>query len=189
MPSPVPLSRPVCWPAHDVARLETPAAVRAILAVGMLIVLVNLPLIVTEVGYSARTFTPTWLVLSGAVAAGAARVRWKRVRLLGVLAGTFAAFAFLSLALSVSVRVRTDAFNRAAAQWIAQRTKDGAVVAVCDVDRTVVNPAPLGAFHLHEFHSTWGSWIEYHTGRVVQIRRSGRRYWGSPCPDLGARIW
>jgi hypothetical protein len=170
--------------AQTAPRLETHAAVRAILAVGILIVLVNLPLIVTEVGYSARTFTPTWLVLSGAVAVGAARVSWRRVRLVGVLAGTFAAFALLSLALSVSVRVRTDAFNRAAAQWIADRTKNGAVVAVCDVDRTVANPAPLGAFHLHEFHSTWGAWIEYHTGRVVEIRRSGERYWGSRCPDL-----
>ena len=169
---------------HISPRLDPDLAYRAMLAVAVLVVCVNLPLIVTEVGYSARTFTPTWLVLSGAVAAGAARVAWRRVRLLGILAGTFAAFALLSLALSVSVRVRTDDFNRAAAQWIADRTTDGAVVAVCDVDRTVVNPAPLGAFHLHEFHSTWSSWIEYHTGRVVEIRRSGERYWGSRCPDL-----
>jgi hypothetical protein len=168
---------------HVVQRLEH-AMVRAALAVGVLVVLVNLPLIVTEVGYSARTFTPTWLVLSGALAAGGARMPWRRMRLLGVLAGTFAAFALLSLALSVSVRVRTDAFNRAAANWIASRTKDGSVVAICDVDRTVTNPAPLGAFHLHEFHSTSGAWIEFHTGRVVEIRRSGERYWGARCPDL-----
>src|SRR4029450_4638801 len=63
------------------------------------------------------------------------------------------------------------------------------MVAVCDVDRTVVNPAPLGAFHLHELHSEWSSWIEYHIGRRVQIRRSGQRYWGTRCPDLrGARL-
>jgi hypothetical protein len=165
-------------------RLEPRALVHAAVAVGILVVLVNLPLIVTEVGYSARTFTPTWLVLSCALAAGAARVHWRRVRLLGVMAGTFAALALLSLALSVSVRVRTDAFNRAAAQWIADRTKDGAVVAICDVERTVANPAPLGAFHLHQFHSTFGDWIEFHTGRVVKIRRSGERYWGARCPDL-----
>ena len=146
--------------------------------------LVNVPLIVTPVGYSARTFTPTWLALSGAVAVGAAHVSWKRVRLLGAVAGIFAAFAILSLVLSVHVRVQTDRFNRAAARWIADRTKDGAVVALCDVGRTVVTPAPLGAFHLHEFHSTLGSWIEYHTGRVVEIRRSGERYWGARCPDL-----
>jgi hypothetical protein len=170
---------------HCAPRLEPHAAFRAILAVGLLIVLVNLPLILTKVGYSARTFTPTWLVLSGAVAAGAARVRWRRVRILGVLSGTAASFALLSLALSVSVRLRSDAFDRAAARWIADRTHDGAVVAVCDVERTVVNPAPLGSFHLHAFHSASGAWIEHLTGRVVGMRRSGERYWGARCPDLG----
>jgi hypothetical protein len=169
--------------------LESDTRVRTALAVGLLIVLVNLPLIVTEVGYSARTFTPTWLVLSGAFAVAGASIAWRRVRAFGALAGTFAAFAILSLALSVFVRVRTDKFNRAAAEWIAARTVDGSIVAVCDVDRTVVNPAPLGAFHLHELHSEWSSWIEYHTGRRVQIRRSGQRYWGARCPDLrGARL-
>jgi hypothetical protein len=165
-------------------RLDSGTGVRTALAVGVLIVLVNVPLIVTEVGYSARTFTPTWLVLSGAFAVAGASIAWKRARALGALAGTFAAFALLSLALSVFVRVRTDRFNRAAAEWIAARTVDGAIVAVCDVDRSVVNPAPLGAFHLHELHSEWSSWIEYHTGRRVQIRRSGQRYWGARCPDL-----
>ncbi len=58
------------------------------------------------------------------------------------------------------------------------------MVAVCDVGRTVVQPAPLGAFPLHEFHSEWGSWIQYYTGRVVTIRRSGLPYWGSRCPNL-----
>jgi hypothetical protein len=169
---------------YTTPHLESGARVRAVLGVGLLIVLVNLPLIVTEVGYSARTFTPTWLVLSGAFAATGAVVAWRRVRVLGALAGTFAAFAALSLALSASVRVQTDTFNRAAANWIADRTKDGAVVAICDVDRTAVNPAPLGAFHLHEFHSEWGLWIEFYTGRIVEIRRSGQRYWGSRCPDL-----
>jgi len=170
---------------HTALPRERRTVLSSILRVGIVLLLVNLPLIVTQVGYSARTFTPTWLVLSAAVAGGAAQVHWRRVRLLGVLGGTFAAFALLSLALSVSVRVRTDKFDRAAAQWIANRTHDGSVVAVCDVERTAVNPAPLGAFHLHAFHSTWGAWIEYHTGRVVEIRRSGERYWGSRCPDLG----
>ncbi len=40
------------------------------LAVALLVFLVNLPLIVTEVGYSARTFTPTWLVVSWARSPG-----------------------------------------------------------------------------------------------------------------------
>src|SRR6266545_2652512 len=111
------------------------------LAVALLVFLVNLPLIVTEVGYSARTFTPTWLVLSATATIGGAHVRWERARLLGALAGTAAAFA-------------------------------------------VVSPAPLGAFHLHEFVTESPTWIQYYTGRRVEIRRSGLRYWGSRCPDL-----
>jgi hypothetical protein len=152
--------------------------------VAALVVLVNVPLIVTEAGYSARTFTPTWLVLSGAAAVGGSRVAWRRKAILGALAGSFAAMALLSLALSVSVRVRTDEFNRAAARWIADRTQDGDIVAVCDVGRTVVDPAPFGAFHLHALFSRSGLWIEYFTGRIVEVRRRGLLYWDSRCPNL-----
>jgi hypothetical protein len=169
---------------HTVPPLRAANTIESGAAAGLLLVLINLPLIVTEVGYSARTFTPTWLALSGAIPWMAARVRWRRLRIVGVIAGTFAGFAILSLTFSVFVRLRTDTFNRAAAQWIADRTQNGSVVAVCDVARTVVDPAPLGAFHLHELHSIWPHWIEYHTGRVVEIRRSSERYWGSRCPDL-----
>lgn len=166
------------------ARVDRAVAARWIFRIAALIVLVNLPLIVTKVGYSARTFTPTWLVLSGAVAAAGAHVPWKRPEILGVVAGVFTAFAVLSLALSVWVRVRTTEFDQAAAWWIADRVPNGAVVAVCDVRRTIVEPAPLGAFHLHEFHTQWPSWIQYYTGRRLTIRRSGLQYWGSRCPNL-----
>jgi hypothetical protein len=151
-----------------------------------LILLVNLPLILTQpnVGLSARTFTPTWLVLSALCSSAGASIRWSRRRLLGALAGAFAAFAVLSLVLSVVVRLRTTAFDRAAASWIAERTDDGDVVAVCDVPRTVIEPAPVGSFHLHSLHPQDSSWIQYHTGRVVEVRRSGERYWGSRCPRL-----
>jgi hypothetical protein len=169
---------------HSMPPLDRAIAARSVLRVAILVILVNLPLIVTEVGYSARTFTPTWLVLSTAAAAGGARIDWKRTRLLGILGGVFAAFAVLSLALSVSVRVRTAEFDRAAAWWIADRVPNDAVVAVCNVQRTVVEPAPLGAFHLHEFQTQWPSWIQYYTERRVKIRRSGLKYWGSRCPDL-----
>jgi hypothetical protein len=152
-----------------------------------LILLVNLPLILTlpNVGLSARTFTPTWLVLSALAASLGASVRWRHVRIVGGLAGAAAAFAALSLMLSVSVRLRTASFDRSAASWIAERTADGDVVAVCDVPRTVVEPAPVGSFHLHPLHARDSSWIQYHTGRVVEVRRSGERYWGSRCPQLG----
>lgn len=154
------------------------------LAFGGLLALVNLPLVVTEVGYSARTFTPTWLVLCGALALVGPRIRWRRVRLVGGLAGTYAVIAVLSLALSASVRVETVAFNETALAWLAEQTEDGDVIAVCDVDRTAVEPAPLGAFHLHAFHSVYDGAINYHTGRVAEMRRSGERYWGARCPDL-----
>jgi hypothetical protein len=162
---------------------------RPVAAVAMaiaLIFLVNLPLILTRpnVGLSARTFTPTWLVLSGLAASVGASVRWRHVRTLGAVAGAAAAFAVLSLMLSASVRLRTAVFDRSAASWIAERTVDGDVVAVCDVPRTVVEPAPVGSFHLHPLHARDSSWIQYHTGRVVEVRRSGERYWGSRCPQL-----
>jgi hypothetical protein len=160
------------------------SAARGISAVAALIFLVNLPLITTDVGYSARTFTPTWLVLAGTLAIAASRVRWRRVRVLGVAVGTFGAFAVLSLALSVSVRVSTVAFDRAAAEWIAERTDDGDVVAVCDVGRTVVEPAPSGSFHLHALHHPSQEWVDYVTGRMARIRRSGEALWGSRCPVL-----
>jgi hypothetical protein len=174
---------------HTAPPVERRIAVRSASTVAVLIVLVNLPLITTEVGYSPRTFTPTWLVLAGTLAIAASRVSWRRVQLLGAIAGTFAAFAVLSLALSVSVRVNTVAFDRAAARWIAERTDDGDVVAVCDVERTVVEPAPSGSFHLHALHHPSQEWIEYYTGRVAKVRRGGEALWGARCPDVrGADI-
>jgi hypothetical protein len=175
---------PVLLANHEGQGLDRRTLRRGVLAAGALVLLVNLPLMVTEVGYSARTFTPTWLVLSGATVIGAARVPWKRIRLMGVLGGTFAAFAVLSLVLSVSVRLRTNDFDRAAAWWITARTQNGDVVAVCNVGRTVVDPAPLGAFHLPALNDGTPDWIDYYTGRVVRLRRSGLRYWGARCPDL-----
>ncbi len=65
------------WGSSSVL-LDRRVWIRRAMSVAGLILLVNLPLIVTEVGYSARTFTPTWLVLSGAVGAAGAHVQWKR---------------------------------------------------------------------------------------------------------------
>jgi hypothetical protein len=175
--------------SHRAPPIEKRIAVRSASTAAALLGLVNLPLITTEVGYSPRTFTPTWLVLAGTLAIAASRVPWRRIQLLGTMAGSFAAFAVLSLALSVSVRVATVAFDRAAARWIAERTDDGDVVAVCDVERTVVEPAPSGSFHLHALHHPSQEWIEYYTGRVAKVRRSGEALWGARCPDVrGADI-
>lgn len=150
----------------------------------VLLGLVNLPLIVTEVGQSARTFTPSWLVIAALVPIVASRLPAARHQVIGTLFGAFVGFAVLSLALSAWVRVQTAAFNEAALTWIAEQTSDGDVVAVCDVPRTAVEPSPAGAFHLHTFHSEYSGPLEYHTGRIAELRRSGQKYWGQRCPDL-----
>jgi hypothetical protein len=172
----------------DAGRSEPVGSVRAWWPVAaqlvVLVGLVNAPLLVTEVGQSPRTFTPTWLVLAAVAALVASRVKPTRHRLVGLLLGAFAAFAVLSLALSVWVRVETVAFNEAAFDWIAERTENGAVVAVCGIERTAVEPAPAGAFHLHALHSEYGGALEYHTGRIAELRRAGERYWGQHCPQL-----
>lgn len=156
---------------------------RAPLQVAVLVGLVNVPLLVTEVGQSARTFTPTWLVLAAVAAVLGSRLPAARHRLAGLLAGTFVAFAVLSLALSAWVRVATTEFNETALEWIAEHTADGDVVAVCGIERTAVTPAPAGAFHLHTFHSRYGGALEYHTGRIAEFRQGGE-YWPAHCPDL-----
>jgi hypothetical protein len=155
-----------------------------------LVLLVNVPLIATpERGHSARTFTPTWLVLAAVTALAGARWPWKHPRLLGALAGTFAGFAVLSLSLSVAARVHTTEFDQAAARWIAERTHNGDVVAVCDVKRRVFEPAPPGDYHLAAINAESAEWIEYYTGRVVMIRRSGEEFGGPRCPNLeGANL-
>ena len=152
--------------------------------VAVLVGLVNLPLLVTEVGQSARTFTPTWLVLAAVIPLGLSRISAARHRLAGLALGAFAGFAVLSLTLSSWVRVETVTFEAVALEWIAEQTRDGDVVAICEVPRTAVEPAPAGAFHLHTFHSQYGGALEYHTGRIAELRRSGEEYWGTRCPDL-----
>ena len=106
---------------------------------------------------SPRVFAPTWLVLAVAAGAGGASVRWRRPRLLGTIGGLFAAGAVLSLMLSVSVRLRSADFTARAAAVVAARVPDGGRVAVCHVRRTVVQPAPRGAFAVHEFIYEWAA--------------------------------
>jgi hypothetical protein len=171
---------------HDQARpAGRPNLVRGVLPVLALIALVNLPLIlqVPRQG-SPRTFTPTWLVLAAAAAAAGSRVRWRRTRLLGTALGLFVGGAVLSLALSVSVRVHTADFNQAAVELLAGRIRDGGVVAVCDVPRTAVTPAPRGAFAVHELVYDWAARdaLYYYTGRNAVFRLAGP-LWGTRCPD------
>jgi hypothetical protein len=150
-----------------------------------LLILLNVPLLVTETGQSPRTFTPTWLAVSALIAVGGARWKPRRPQLAGALAGVYAAVAVLSLALSSWVRVETVSFNHASAQWLAEQVEDGDVVAICDVPRTAVDPAPAGSFHLHAWHTEYPGAFHFETGiRAGEWRRSGQQYWGASCPDL-----
>jgi hypothetical protein len=165
--------------------LQRRAVLRGGLGVAGLLLLVNLPLIVTlPRGYTPRTFTPSWLVLAVAAATVLSRLPWRRPRLAGATAGAFAAIALLSLALSVSVRVETAEFTRSSSRWLAARVPEGGTVEVCEVPRNAVQPAPVGAFALHEFHWDWAAQdaTRYYTGRDLTVRRSGR-YWPGPCPS------
>jgi hypothetical protein len=171
---------------HDQVRPpDWPNLLRRALLILALLALINLPLMlqVPRQG-SPRTFTPTWLVLVAVAAAAGSRVRWRRPRLLGAALGLFVGGAVLSLALSVSVRVHTADFNEAAVRLLAERIPDGGVVAVCDVPRTVVTPAPRGAFAVHELIYDWAARdaLYYYTGRNAEFRLAGP-LWETRCPD------
>jgi hypothetical protein len=165
--------------------LERRTVLRWGLRVAGLLLLVSLPLIITlPRGYTPRTFTPSWLVLTVVATVALSRVRWRRPRLAGGTAGAFAAVALLSLALSVWVRVETAEFTRASSRWLAERVPEGGSVEVCDVPRNAVRPAPVGAFALHELHWEWAAQdaTRYYTGRSITVRRTGA-YWPGPCPS------
>jgi hypothetical protein len=149
-----------------------------------LLVLVNVPLLTTlPHPDSPRTFTPTWLVLAAVAALAGSRVRRRRPRLAAGVAGLCAAGMLLSLALSVWVRLETADFNEASSRWLAERVPEGGVAAVCGVPRTVVTPAPNGAFALHELNEPTSeeATVLYYTGRNLKIRRVGV-YWKGSCP-------
>jgi hypothetical protein len=148
------------------------------------LLLVNVPLLTTlPHPDSPRTFTPTWLVLAAVAAIIGSGVRWRRPRLAAGVAGLCAAGMLLSLALSVWVRLETADFNEASARWLADHVPEGGVAAVCEVPRTVVTPAPNGAFALHEFNEPTSeeATVLYYTGRNLKILRVGVPWKGS-CP-------
>jgi hypothetical protein len=150
---------------------------RSMLALlALLLLLVNVPLLTTlPHPDSPRTFTPTWLLLAALAALAGSRVRWRRPRLAAGVAGLLATGMLLSLALSVWVRLETADFNEASSRWLAEHVPEGGVAAVCEVPRTVVTPAPNGAFSLHELHEPTSeeATVLYYTGRNLKIRRVG----------------
>jgi hypothetical protein len=143
---------------HGTGRRVRGNVVKTALTVLALIALTNAPVVlgVPRQG-SPRLFAPTWLILTGTTALVGSHVRWRNTRLLGVAGGLFAAGALLSLSLSVSVRLASADFTEAAAHELAGNTRDGDVIAICDVKRTVTEPAPRGAFSVHEFVYDWAA--------------------------------
>jgi hypothetical protein len=156
--------------------------------IGALALLVNLPEIATVPrGVSGRIFAPTWLLLAATLPLIAHRTRLPRIRWLWIGSGIFAAGALLSLALCVEVRLHTADFTRASSDYIASRlSRSNEVVAVCDIRRTVVSPAPVGSFAIHEFIYDWSAQyaLKYHTGKSAVFLLGGP-LWRTRCPDLG----
>jgi hypothetical protein len=134
---------------------------------------------------SPRVFTPTWLILSIAVAAWAGSRRWQRPRLFGAVAGLFGAGAVLSLALSVSVRLRNADFTEHATRLIAERVPEHGRVALCQVRRSIAEPSPRGAFAVHELIYDWAAEraLLFYTGRHATFVLSGE-LWNTPCPAV-----
>ena len=158
---------------------------RALLGTIVLIALANLVVVfaVPQQG-SPRVFTPTWLILAMALPAAAATVRWPRARLVGASGGLLAAGALLSIAFSVSLRLKSADFAEHASRFVAARVPEDGAVAICGVRRTVAEPAPRGAFAVHDFVYEWSAEraITYYTGRHTAIQLAGD-LWARPCPS------
>jgi hypothetical protein len=133
---------------------------------------------------SPRLFAPTWLAIAGIVASLGPLIHRRRLRLWGAAAAVLAAGALLSLALSVWVRVESAGFVEAASEQIAEAVPEDAVVAVCGVERTVVDPAPRGAFAVHDLIYDWAAReaLEYYTGRSATFVLSGDAIGERACP-------
>ena len=158
--------------------------IRGLTAFAAIVVLANIVVVlaVPQQG-SPRVFAPTWLVLSVAGAWAAGCTDWRRPKLFGVSITLFAAGAVLSLALSTSVRLRSADFTARATRLVAARVPEGGRVAVCQVQRAVVEPAPRGAYAVHEFLEDWSAEraLQYYTGHHATILLAGD-LWNRPCP-------
>jgi hypothetical protein len=151
-----------------------------------MIALVNIPVVFTVPHQgSPRLFAPTWLIICGLVVTLGALLLRRAARVWGAFAGGFAACALLSLALSVWVRVEHAGFTESATIQIAAAIPDDAVVAVCGVRRAVVEPAPRGAFAVHEFVYDWAARdaLEYYTGKRASFELSGEPWGDRSCHE------
>jgi hypothetical protein len=151
----------------------------------------NLPVLlaVPQQG-SPRVFTPTWLVIAALVGFLGPTVVGARTRPVAAAAGVFLAGAALSIALSVWVRLQTADFTVSATRQLAARIDDDTLVGVCDIRRTVVDPAPRGAFALHEFmdEGTARDSLQFHTGRRARFLIAGEPWPDRACPEGEADV-
>jgi hypothetical protein len=165
-------------------RADHRPVIRTLLGGLVVVAAINAPVVfnVPQQG-SPRLFAPTWLVICAVLGIVASEVRVRRPQPWGAAAGAFAAAALLSLALSAWVRVESAGFTESASRQIAPEISDDADVGLCGVTRTVVEPAPRGAFFVHEFIYEWAAReaVEYYTGKRADFSLAGD-LWATPCP-------
>jgi hypothetical protein len=180
-------SAPVLF-AEGPDRTDRRAVIRTLLAGLGLVAAVNLPIVfnIPHQG-SPRLFVPTWLVISAVVGRVASLLHVRKPRPLSVAAGVFASAALLSLALSVWTRVESASFTESASEQIAAEIPEGAVVGVCGITRAVVQPAPRGAFAIHEFVYDWAARdaLFFYTGRRAEFLLAGEPWDDRRCPREG----
>lgn len=157
--------------------------IKSLIPIVALLGLINLPIAISYHPHSPRLFTPSILMLAFYAAIFGSRVRWERPHLIGSLAGLVMAGALLSLSLSAFVRVRSSDITEPPLDSIASRLQDGEVVAICGVEKSVVEPIPSGDFTLHELIAFTDDAILFRSGKRVEVRRGGP-YQGNHCPDL-----
>jgi hypothetical protein len=158
------------WPE---ARQARPLRLRPVLAVVLLLLLLNAPVLASRPPQgSPRVFAPTWLLLAALAALWLGRGAWRHRRLLGAAGGLYLAGAALSLALSAWVRVETATVVERVSDRLAAQTRDGETVLLCDVPRAAVSPAPRGAFAVQDYLYEWAAAdaLRYYTGRRATVR-------------------
>ena len=147
--------------------------IRSVLAVVLLIVLINVPVLLSQPRQgSPRIFTPTWLVLAAVAGLLLSRAHWRGRRIAGAVVGLYLSGAVLSLALSAWVRVETADVVEYVSREIAERTTNGDLVTLCNVPRAAVAPAPRGAFAVQDYLYDWAAEdaLRYYTGRQATFR-------------------
>ena len=150
-----------------------PSNIRSLIAITLLIVLINVPVLLSQPRQgSPRIFTPTWLVLAAVAGLLLARLRWNGRSFVAAFIGLYLGGAVLSLALSAWVRVENADVVEHASREIAERTSDGDQVTLCEVPRAAVAPAPRGAFAVQDYLYDWAAEdaLRYYTGRQATFR-------------------